>query len=103
MPTQTGAILVVGHLQPAATRPRRANIYLENASPVPALAAARRAFHLAQQRVHFIPPETAARAHRMVAGHRREYMIEPPFDRREGAIVLAKCYGEIANEARRVA
>ena len=68
-----------------------------------ALAAARRAFHLAQQRVHFIAAETAASPHRMVAGHRRENMIEPLFERRDCAVVLAKCYGEIANERRRVA
>ena len=37
----------------------------------------------------------------MVARHRRENMIEPLFERREGAIVLAKCDGEIVNERRR--
>src|SRR5262249_37329528 len=72
-------------------------------TPVIALAAGGPAFHLAQQRVHFIAAETAARGHRMAAGHRRENMIEPLFERRGGAIILAKCKGEIANERRRVA
>jgi hypothetical protein len=72
-------------------------------TPVIALAAAGRAFHLAQPRVHFIAAKTAPRAHRMVAGHCRENMIEPFFERLEDAIVRAKGYGEFANEPRRVA
>ena len=62
-----------------------------------------RAFHLTQQRVHFIAIEPAARAHGIVAGDRRENMIEPLFERRGRAIVLAKSRGEIANERPRVA
>lgn len=53
-----------------------------------ALAAAWRAFHLAQQRVHFVAAETAARAHRMVASHRRQHGIEPLFERRRGTLIL---------------
>jgi hypothetical protein len=39
----------------------------------------------------------------MAAGHRRENMIEPLFERRGDAIILPKCKGEIANDRRRVA
>ena len=63
-----------------------------------ALAAAGRALHLTQKRVHFTGVKTAAGAHRMVAGHRGQHMIEPLFERRRSALVLAKRRREIAHE-----
>lgn len=67
-----------------------------------ALAGAGRPFHLAQERVHFLGCKTPPGAHRMMAGEGREHVIEPLFERRHGAIILAECGREIAQQARHV-
>ncbi len=62
-----------------------------------ALAGAGRALHLAQQRVHFLGLELAARAHRMMAGDGREAMVEPALQRQR-AVLGGEIVGEIAQQ-----
>ena len=65
---------------------------------VVALAGARRAFHLAQQGIHLVAVEPAPRPHRMVAGERREDMIEAALQARHIRLVLGESGGEIAQQ-----
>ena len=67
-----------------------------------ALARAWRAFHVAQQRVHFLQAQAAAGAHRMVAGKGRQHMVEA-FLQRQGHAMLAYCIDNIAHQPRHIA
>ena len=61
-----------------------------------ALARAGRALHLAQQRVHLLRQEPPAGADGVMAGERRQHMIELALKWRGNAFVLRKNIGEVA-------
>jgi len=62
------------------------------------LAAMRRGFHFAQQRVHFFGVEAASRADRHVAGERAGDFFKPLFQRKRIA-GFGDVIGEIAHKA----
>ena len=66
-----------------------------------ALAGAGGRFHLPKQRVHLFRLERTAGAHRMMAGDRRQPMVELALERLR-AVFGGEVFGEIAHQRRHV-